>query len=237
MSWLFWKEYRQNRPVLWATVCLVLLPHLVFLCILLIASHSSDRYFRDTSWRTILAECLMTSSFFSAIVAQLALALVGGNVIAGERADRSVEFQAYLPIKRSRVLVAKILFSLAIADVIWLPNLFLMWATAIGFDFRLLFVDLNRGALATLGYSALTGLVFFCGAWFVSSLRATPVISVFGGLIAPLLLVGVFMLSARILRIALPLQYLGPFYCVACPVFAVICFGLGTWLYLRRVEP
>ena len=26
-------------------------------------------------------------------------------------------------------------------------------------------------------------------------------------------------------------------YAIICPVVAVVCFSIGTWYYLRRVEP
>ena len=66
------------------------------------------------------------SSIYSLIISQLAIALIGGNAIAGERADRSAEFLCSLPITRKRILASKLLISLAIILVIWLTDTMLL---------------------------------------------------------------------------------------------------------------
>jgi len=56
------------------------------------------------------------------------LAMLGGNAIAAERADRSAEFLAYLPVSRWTILAGKSLIALTPAVGIWMVNLaFLFW--------------------------------------------------------------------------------------------------------------
>ncbi len=43
----------------------------------------------------------------------------GANAIARERADRSAEFLAYLPISRVRILASKAALPLAVVSVVW----------------------------------------------------------------------------------------------------------------------
>jgi ABC-type transport system involved in multi-copper enzyme maturation permease subunit len=161
MKWLLWKEYRQNRVVVVATLLFLIVPHLI--AIYPTWKGESDYGSRGVRpWQSNFA----ASSFFGLMLAQLTIGVIGGNVIAGERADRSAEFQACLPIPRSKLLAAKILLSLAIVALAWLPNgcllCFLTGARALGNGSVSEMLDMMGGMAAT-------ALTFFCVAWFFSS--------------------------------------------------------------------
>ena len=114
MNWLFWKDYRENRLVVFTALFLLLTPHLFALYA---GCEVSVRGGADL--RRLWVEVFSASSMFSLVISQLAVALIGGNAIAGERADRSAEFLASLPITRKKILGSKLLLSLAIVGVIW----------------------------------------------------------------------------------------------------------------------
>jgi ABC-type transport system involved in multi-copper enzyme maturation permease subunit len=236
MNWLFWKEYRQNRVIVIALLVMLIVPHLFGLFLMWAETHGQHAKDMAVVWRPIL----FGASLYSLGITQVALALIGGNAISGERADRSAEFQAYLPITRKKILAGKLLMALAIAAVIWLTNPPIAWSLLDSL------VDVRRGsyddfALIIFCNMAITGLVFFCVAWLFSSILSSPTFSTIAGLITPLIIWSLILYvnyliqgdrweppTGKILQIA---------YGSLCLSVALPCFGLGTWLYLRRVEP
>ena len=233
MKWLFWKEYRQNRVIVFALFFLLILPHLCGLYAIWNGLRTPDN---EHAWENIL----IITSIYSFAISQVALALIGGNAIAGERVDRSAEFQAYLPITRKKILAGKMLLTLAIAAVIWLTNPPIVWSLLHLIDKGNMGLD---APFFVEGFTniALTGLTFFCVAWFFSSILTSPTISIVVGLIAPLIIWSVILYIAYLIlgerwtpRVweILEFSYRG-----ACAALAVVGFVLGTWLYLRRVEP
>jgi ABC-type transport system involved in multi-copper enzyme maturation permease subunit len=235
MKWLLWKDYRENRLVVIAALVFLLTPHLGALIISCL--QGSFWHYERPLW----AENFTASSIFSLIISQLSIALIGGNAIAGERADRSAEFLASLPISRKRNLASKLLLSLAIIAVIWVTDASVivylkdrshpMWA---------------QEAMEMLGATAMVALAFFCFAWCLSSFLASPTFAVAGGLLAPLLLwlsvlflafLGEVVDARAWLADEAYLHFIVFSYFTICLTLAPICFGVGTWHYLRRVEP
>jgi len=112
MTWLLWREYRLNRWILITGGVLVVLP---FVSALLSVSIGGDR----------------SSAFFAAYIAStvfsaMMIALLSGNSIAKERADRSVEFGAFLPLTRWRRLCSKLFLPLTTVAVLWIVNLLVL---------------------------------------------------------------------------------------------------------------
>ncbi len=233
MNWLFWKEYRQNRVVVIALLVMLVVPHLFGL-------YAMEWEWREHSWQTLLhdwREILLYASLYSLVISQVALALIGGNAIAGERADRSAEFQVYLPLPREKILTAKLLLVLAIAATIWLINPLIVCSTLASSDSHLqMFGDASTFMLNT----AITGLVFFCAAWFFSTILRSPTFSVIAGLVTPLIIISLILFGMYLIygdreipgaESIIQICYLCLSLAVALP-----SFGFGTWLYLRRVE-
>ncbi len=89
---------------------------------------------------------------------------------------------------------------------------------------------------------AITGLVFFCVAWFFSTILRSPTFCVAAGLVVPLIVISLIAYVTylvqgigrgnpeidRVIKIC--------YVCISLAV-ALPSFGFGTWLYLRRVEP
>ena len=110
MEWLVWKDCRVNRLVFITALVLLVAPH-VLAAILL--------------WSGV-AQGIGTfvgSAVYSMALLQVTLAFMGGNAIAGERIDRSAEFFACMPVSRGRSLASRLLVTLALVGLIWLPNL------------------------------------------------------------------------------------------------------------------
>ena len=127
MNWLFWKEYRQNRVVVFALIMMLVVPYLFGLYAMGYQWHIA--HIRGQSWQLLIEgwrEILAVASIYSFGISQVALALIGGNVIDSERADRSADFQAYLPLTQ-KILAGKLLLVLAIAATIWLINPLIAW--------------------------------------------------------------------------------------------------------------
>lgn len=100
MKWLLWREYRLNRCILATGIVLILLPYLLAVILQYDSLKLSGVWF------------LITGSGY------VTVALLAGNAIAGERADRSAEFIAYLPLGRWRIVASKLVLFLITFAVI-----------------------------------------------------------------------------------------------------------------------
>jgi len=224
MKWLIWREYRLNRLILIVGLVLLLLPYVIALLVLWWAERAPD-----------VMGVLFTAALYSLGLSQLTVALLGGNAIAGERADRSAQFVAYLPLSRTRRLASKLILAAAAVAVLWVVNLPLpLMVLRVIPELEPRVYGLILGVL---GYGALTGLTLFSGAWLVSSLQSSPTFAVCAGLVTPFfILMGLHMTD--------PtgdtwdhFRFVGIGYAVICPIVAIACFSIGTWHFLRRVEP
>jgi len=226
MRWLLWKDYRHNRLIVFTALFLLLAPHLLALfgaCKLEFLGNGDG-----PQW----PEFFLASSVYSLSLCQLAVALIGGNAIAGERVDRSEEFLFSLPITRRKLLTSKLLLALLIIAAPWMMN-----APALGYLVGTLPSQDPEVVAELLTNTAITGLTFFCVAWFLSSFIASPTFAVCGGLVTPLLFGTGFYLVCGLLDVSLAEDELEVWYRTFCLTLAPPCFALGTWHYLRRVEP
>ena len=240
MKWLLWREYRLNRLIVIAGAVLMLVPYAFALIALVALSWASEPPAIGAPSPSPAVLVFGGAAFYSIALSVLTLTFLGGNAIAGERADRSAEYLAYLPLSRLRRLAAKLVLALGTAVSIWGFNVLVLLILYLGI--------LLSGApeplsvrpdevLVPAGLFALTGLAMFSVAWLVSSLQSSPTFAVCSGLIAPWLLVSGLVGAAFIYD---PLSFgliVEVGYAVTCPVLAVVCFSIGTWYYLRRVEP
>ena len=189
MKWLIWKEYRLNRLILIVGAVLLLLPyaHSPRCC----SGGSGDVGAEPRphgAWRCLLAAILAW------LLSELTVALLGGNVIAGERADRSAEFLGYLPISRTKALASKLTLSLLTIAVIWVPNLaVLLWAF-VGLR-EVTQVRVNFDVAQMVFFAAVTGAVLFSVSWLLSSILESPTFSVSSGVITPALIFMTIMFS------------------------------------------
>lgn len=232
MKWLLWREYRLNRLILISGLAVSLMPYVTGVINL--------TWWVPYGWQTPeqIAVVFTMSAFYSVVFCQLTMALLGGNAIAGERADRSAEFIAYLPLSRSRRLASKLVLSLATIFLFWSINLGVILLPPTFFPEV---APLFLGPADTIyGYVAITGLTFFGVGWLISSLQSSPTFAICGGLISPLVIFTCLQGAAWAGGSLAGPSYeplVGAGYAVTCSVVAVACFSIGTWYYLRRVEP
>ena len=241
MKWLLWKDYRHNRLIVFTALAILLGPYLIGLGVISgghwikTGVHNGQAAYWTPPWR----EILLGAGVYSLAISQLSVALIGGNAISGERVDRSAAFLYSLPITRMRLLASKFLLALTIAAVIWLVNVTVLWCLA-GAP-----IPPGRSQDVFMGTMniAVTGFTLFCVAWFLSSFVASPAFDVCGALITPLLVAsGIsFVDWLRTTAGSSPLIIdNGTFfvwYWGICLIIAPVCFAIGTWHYLRRVEP
>jgi ABC-type transport system involved in multi-copper enzyme maturation permease subunit len=235
MKWILWREYRLNRLILITGAGLLLLPYLVALVAFCWVKVRGGTHIGADHDRA--ADVFLVATLFSLGLSQLTVALLGGNATAGERADRSAEFIAYLPLSRPRRLAGKLSLAFSAAVSIWVPSLLIL-LTLLG-----AFVDVGPGDVWDIfigvSYVAITGLTFYGVAWLISSLQSSPTFAVCGGLITPLLIAWGLYAAAWAADMPGPTwdRFVTTGYATICLVLAILCFWIGTWYYLRRVEP
>jgi hypothetical protein len=228
LNWLVWKEYRQNRLIVYAALCLLLVPYVLVIYAMWGAWPFCGFLAMDrVHWR----HNLITACVYSLLFSQVALAMLGGNLIAGERVDRSAEFQSHLPIRRRKIFAAKMLAVVLLMAIIWLPNVTVLCAFADTVKFMF------RGwhdILGVLSVTAATGIMALCVAWLFSSFLASATISACAGILAPIAVLSGLWLEAYLRDVS---DYPIPSYMVICSIVSSLAFAAGTRLYLRRVEP
>jgi ABC-type transport system involved in multi-copper enzyme maturation permease subunit len=233
MTWLLWKDYRHNRMIVLTGLLVLLLPYVGSLCLIPFRPDIPKASFEKTC--QVILVSLASASLFSLVMSQVTVALIGGNAIAGERIDRSAEFLRSLPITRRKILASKLLFALIIVAVIWSNVLLGLCLSNTLYNSRE-FPDMLHFA-RFLANVAVTGLLFFCVAWFFSSFLASPTFAVFGGLITPLLIPSGILLVAYQFELPLNETLFQNWNWGIGVSLALAFFAAGTCYYLRRVEP
>ncbi len=228
MTALFWKDYRLNRGVLLLGVALLLGPYA--------AAFASALHGHWPSWPPTgeWATQLLAASFFSLSLSQLTLAILAGNAIASERADRSAEFLAYLPPSRRQILASKLLLALVTAGAVWAVNLCVSaWLVpALGAPGHNPWDKVApRSMLA-----ASTVLVFGAG-WLGSAVLASPAGATSLGIGLPVVAGPLLVRVARALVASAAEKDPTPAAMLVCLALGSLCFLSGSAYYLRRVEP
>ncbi len=219
MKWLIWKELRLQRLVLVVAVVSLLLPSL---CLLVAYWRGGDAY-ADNRVAVVL----------TIVFADISLALLGGNAIACERADRSAEFLRYLPVSRRQIVVSKLFVPLVVIGLICTVIPILATTDHLG-------MLLDWQEMTFLG---LFGVVAFSVAWLISAVQDSPTFAVGAGLFAPLA-VGVLTAgTVQVFELFAPGIVLDPnvlwnySFATLSISLAIASFVGGTWYYLHQVEP
>jgi len=245
MKWIVWRQYRLNRTILMSGAALLIAPYVVWFIVAWWDLSDLPSGFQELAYATMCSLCL----------SQLTLALLAGNAFAGERADRSAEFLVYLPIARSRRLLGKLILAGLTAGVIWGLNLLVMSLAMLLFMYdQDVESSLGKKFLTILGdlmiifsYVGLTILAVFSVSWCLSAVQSSPALAVCGGLLAPLLIIMVLVT----VELNPPEPAQSPFftpiptesmwdeetwYRIVCLILGLVCFPIGTWRELKRVE-
>jgi ABC-type transport system involved in multi-copper enzyme maturation permease subunit len=237
MRALLWKDFHVNRLVLAVGLGVLLAPHLSWPLIVL------GTYWRYNArdlmtWAAAIdmwSADLVVVALWSLILSGLTAALLGGNAVAGERADRSAEFLASLPVSRRQIIVSKAVLALSAVALIWAVNL-LVIATQ---PFPSPGGKSLRDILDGVAICACVTCSAFGVAWFFSVWLTSPALAACAGLLAPLVLFMIFALLAEwgLGRFGYGDNFAVPAYSLVCALVGIAGFVAGTITYLRRVEP
>ena len=123
MKSLLWKDYRINRLLLIFGFVVCVGPWIIAIARnLLIEWRGGEAWWAPEFWVTIYGISLTLSLF--------TFAMLGGNAIAAERADRSAEYLGNLPVSRGTVLASKSIIALGPTFLIWAVNLAALFIVA-----------------------------------------------------------------------------------------------------------
>lgn len=214
---LLWKDFRQHGKFLVACGVLLLIPYVFAVVVLMmdrVSVHPVEEWIRIFSGASI-------ANVFLAIVL---VAFIAGNAIAGDRADRSAEFTAYLPIDRKTAVLSKLITALGICVVMVGVMSVIAWILTPS--------DMMPREPGLWLFSAIP---LFGVAWFFSSFVRAPTIAAAMGVAIPvgLGLTCAFLDDVNSLK---KTDMVVVFFVVSFAVGA-LCFAAGVVHYLLRVEP
>ena len=228
---LIWKDVRVNRVPLTLAAALVVASYGA-IAILAMADPSVSA---QPAGR-VLSVILMAGSIACHVSAQLSLAVLAGNSIAAERADRSAEFLAYLPPGRGAILASKAILLACVALA-----LLLIHAAGIGLAIGIGGMPPDAQSGFDLSLTATIFAVGFCGAgigWLASCSLSNNAAAILCAILAPIIVAVVVLLAAlAINRPESMASNLTPLLAAAWLAVGAAGFVWGTRRYLRRVEP
>lgn len=211
MKYLLWKDFYLSRSVMAAGVVLTMAPYL------LVFMYTSIQ----AAWE------------LSTYCSQFTMALLAGNIIACERADRSAEFLAFQGVSRFRILASKTIVCLvgylAVCAVMIVTRLLLPpEVTVLAKPTWLVCYLLLTGAA--------TGLAFWGCCWGLSTFQNNPAVAVTVGALAPGIVIFAIAQYQLTTQTKLGVHW-WPCYIILCMVIGLGAYAAGVWYYLRRSEP
>jgi ABC-type transport system involved in multi-copper enzyme maturation permease subunit len=227
MKALLWKDYRVNLLVLAFGVAV-----LVGLPLLALALNLHGQLTIGSAPRP-WSELLVHTTPFGLAIQLLTMAMLGGNAVASERADRSAEFLAYLPPSRWAIITSKAIFAISVGLFIWGVSLAIIYvvAPAIGAVTAEL-IDFRDSTVPVL---AATSVLLFGAAWFGSTFLPSHTLATGFGIVLPIALLCSLWSAEYFLE--LRGFDVGWWYRTLCIPLGVAFFAAGVVYYTRRVEP
>lgn len=227
---LIWKDLRLNRLPLLIGAFVLVAPYIV---VAVAVTHMP--LWQEATGASAWADLLATGCHFSVMCSQPTLAMLSGHIIAVERGDRSAEFLGYLPASRGLVLFSKALVLAGTFLAVWGLNL-LLHATALWLSPDCDATRVLTSHMASLPRFAGIGLLAAGAGWCASANVDNSGPAVGLGLAAPAVLFAVLQATNSAFNTPDDLAFAAAYFTL-CPILAVVCFTIGTFSYLRRVEP
>ena len=222
MKTLLWKDICVNRMVLWYALASVAGVYLVAVAVNV---YGQIRYgFPVKEW----PEMLDLAAVLSLALQLPAATMFGGCAFAAERADRSAEFLAYLPIPRGKAVLSKAVLALGVLTFIWAVNSSVFYSMNIdGKD--------TSGIERTIGMMGVVSLCMFGTAWLCSAVSSSHALSAAVGVLVPVTLgLGAVGLASLAGWPDATVERWLPRILLAT---GVACFLGGARYYVWRVEP
>jgi ABC-type transport system involved in multi-copper enzyme maturation permease subunit len=225
MRKLLWKDYRLNRQLLVLCAAILLAIYAVGAITEISATWPSLPAARQ--WGHMFASygvvALYSATFISALLA--------GNAIASERADRTANFLAYLPPTKSRILFSKFVIAAGATTAVWAWAVVSVYRIARGLGVE--GPDITGQVSPRL--AALTCVLTFGVGWLASARFETAVMPVITAFASPVVVS--FALLAVSVILGIPRFEVFEWYGAVCAWVGLVAFAAGTWIYLRRMEP
>ena len=230
---LVWREWRRSRTILFGALGIIVA--------LLLLVFSQPQPPETAGGKISVVDRMAVVGYFATWIAVhvsvFLLPMIAANSLAGERADRSAEFIAPLPVSRSVRLVAKVVLLAAVAIALWAPVLLV--APLLG-NSQLVKADDYRSGLGLLGMVATFTLLATALAWLLAAWVESPVIAALGAIAIPVAVPWV-MFSLQVPFLA-PASFFS-FWIdsegipqTLTLLVATAFFAAGSGLYVRRLE-
>ena len=230
---LVWREWRSSRTILFVALGIIVA--------LLLLVFSLPQPPETAGGKISVVDRMAVVGYFATWIAVhvsvFLLPMIAANSLAGERADRSAEFIAPLPVSRSVRLVAKVVLLAAVAIALWAPVLLV--APLLG-NSQLVKADDYRSGLGLLGMVAAFTLLATALAWLLAGWVESPVIAAVGAIAIPVAVPWV-MFSLQVPFLA-PASFFSLWFdSQGIPqsltlLVAAAFFAAGSALYVRRLE-
>ena len=228
---LIWKDYRQNRAVLLAVLIVAAAPYLVVLVVATL-----DRLFWGSDAEVWMGAAGI-GSWASLWLSVMLAAFLGGNAIAGERADRSAEFAAGLPIPRTRAIISKAAIAALPGLALWAVNSLVLISVVKAFHGGRLRWFLASEASWAAVWALLLGVLLFGLAWLFSSLFRSPALATASSLgTVTALAVATLSLKDSVVAGRSP-DFFAITVLALCVGIGLLAFITGVLVSLQRREP
>jgi ABC-type transport system involved in multi-copper enzyme maturation permease subunit len=211
MGILLWKDYRLSRICLFAGIMFIGLPYLF-----LIYPYKRGYDFIH-AW------------YLSTVLSQLAIALLAGNIVVCERADRSAAFLSYQGVTRTRIIASKLIIcTIMLVSICAISIVLSFWLGRLRpgeWD------DIRETQL----FSYIIGFCFFGSCWLFSCILPSPISAVVFGLLCPFITASLVSASNYYFNWPAP-RVFGHCIMALDITVGLISLVVGTWYFLRSKE-
>jgi ABC-type transport system involved in multi-copper enzyme maturation permease subunit len=219
MKMLLWKDYRLSRICLIAGAMLLAAPYIIMFI---------NAILRQIFLVNISSDYFSEAWMFSAMISQFTMALLAGNIIAGERADRSAEFLAFQGASRTMLVASKLITCILVFAIICTINIIIsLWIIP---------SDNFGKASDLLIQSIIVGIYFFGSCWFFSSFPLSPVAATVFGTIVPYLVLCTPVVIAYLFGLVDDKKNYSTLVFSVLIGVGITLLIAGTWRYLRSKE-
>ena len=236
---LVWREWRRSRTILFVALGIIVA------LLLLVFSQPQTPPEAAGGKISVVDRMAVVGYFATWIAVHLSVflhPLIAANSLAGERADRSAEFIAPLPVSRAVRLMAKVVLLAAVAIALWAPMLV---GASLLRSSQLDKADDYRLGLGLLGMVATFTLLATALAWLLAAWVESPVIAAVGAIAIPIA-IPMFLFYVPTIANRPPFRDPSVFYSfwidsAGMPqpltfLVAAAFFAAGSTLYMRRLE-
>jgi ABC-type transport system involved in multi-copper enzyme maturation permease subunit len=213
MKMLLWKDLRLSELCLLAGVMFIIDPYMFMF--------NPYAYWYDFNHAWVI----------STVISQLTMALVAGNIIACERADRSAAFLAFQGITRKKIITSKLIICfITFISIYVISFISIFWLDKLKFGERdvIVIIQLHASIFAT-------GFCFIGCCWLLSDLITNSVAAIVFGLLPPGIIACGLSITSEYLH--WPRNEAYPYWYTAFVAAAgLISLIAGTWHFIMSKE-